>query len=365
MKILWRRLLLALDCDGSRTRLAMSFWIGSSEALTFSAFDEQLRVRLSGTIDLEGYHSPRPTPALIDADGHFVFQSATHPLFRCAACGRTCYFFAQARVDRGFDPSDGGAEVRLDEYAVRITPWDDGRFNLQIGRFATVVGNWMERHLSWDNPFVNAPLAYENLTGIWDSAGADSMDTLLGWAHVRVARREFRRRRRRGQTSAQSRSSGARAMPAVVSVSRTDREDRICRGIEERLALFPARIVGSSVTIGFEHPTFSGRLGFRPNHAWNLGVSASTGSYLRAEAEPPLAAGHSLGDYRQIVFGQDISFAWRHWQSGRSFMKRVLRFRASAMWTHFPIMPRRNTNSPRSSLARSAGTSSSFPGRRR
>src|SRR5437762_7219637 len=34
----------------------------------------------------------------------------------------------------------------------------------------------------------------------------------------------------------------------------------------------------------FENPTFSGRVGFRPNEAWNLGFSASEGPYFRREA---------------------------------------------------------------------------------
>src|SRR6266567_1025556 len=73
-------------------------------------------------------------------------------LFLDAQYGSQIYFFAQSRLDRGFDPSDRGAQVRLDEYALRITPWDDGRFALQIGKFATVIGNWVPRHLSWENP---------------------------------------------------------------------------------------------------------------------------------------------------------------------------------------------------------------------
>src|SRR6266446_507562 len=63
---------------------------------------------------------------------------------------------------------------RLDEYAVRVTPWDDGRFNLQVGKFATVVGNFVLRHLSWENPFIDAPLVYENLTAVSDKAAPAS-----------------------------------------------------------------------------------------------------------------------------------------------------------------------------------------------
>jgi hypothetical protein len=65
---------------------------------------------------------------------------------------------------------------------------------------------------------------------------------------------------------------------------------------------------------GFEPPTFSGRVGFRPNEAWNFGLSASEGPYFRREAEPTLPPGRDIDDYREFVLGQDASFAWRHLQ---------------------------------------------------
>ena len=65
---------------------------------------------------------------------------------------------------------------------------------------------------------------------------------------------------------------------------------------------------------GFEYPTFSGRLGFRPNEAWNFGFSGSEGPYFRREAESSLPPGRDIGDYREFVLGQDASFAWHHLQ---------------------------------------------------
>jgi hypothetical protein len=47
---------------------------------------------------------------------------------------------------------------------------------------------------------------------------------------------------------------------------------------------------------------------------WNLGFSASAGPYLQPEAEPTLQPGSRLGQYREIVLGQDVSFAWHHAQ---------------------------------------------------
>jgi hypothetical protein len=160
------------------------------DALTISASDDKVRARLRGTLDVELYHLDGPTPSLIFTDDDFLFNPRLS-LFLDAHVGANVYFFAQARVDRGFDPSEGGAEVRLDEYAARFSPWQDGRINFQFGKFATVVGNWVARHYSWDNPFVTAPLPYENLTAMWDSEAADSPETVLGWAHVKTSAGDF------------------------------------------------------------------------------------------------------------------------------------------------------------------------------
>src|SRR5437773_3149545 len=128
--------------------------------LTITAFDDNLRARLSGTLDLEFYNFQQPAPGLIDSNVDNLFNPRL-TLFLDAQLGSQIYFFSQARLDRGFDPSDHGAQVRLDEYALRATPWQDGRFTFQIGKFATVVGNWVPRHLPWDNPFINLSFVFE------------------------------------------------------------------------------------------------------------------------------------------------------------------------------------------------------------
>src|SRR5438034_11820156 len=147
--------------------------------LTLPAFPDVLRARLSGTVDLEAYHFQQPAPGLIDSKIDNLFNPRL-TLFLDAQAGPQIYFFAQSQVDRGFDPSTHGAQVRLDEYALRITPWEDGRFTLQVGKFATVVGNFVPRHLSWDNPFINAPLVYENITAISDKAAPASPQDFVG-----------------------------------------------------------------------------------------------------------------------------------------------------------------------------------------
>jgi hypothetical protein len=272
-------------------------------ALTIDAFEGNLRARLSGTIDLEAYHFQQPAPGLIDSNIDNLFN-ARLTLFLDAQIGSQIYFFAQSRVDRGFDPSDHGAQVRLDEYALRFTPWDDDRFNVQVGKFATGVGNWVPRHLSWENPFINAPLVYENVTAINDKeAPTSTVDFVRRFDHEKY---EF---------------NPIIWGPNYTSgVSISGRLGKFDYAVELKNTSLSSRPESWNVTsIGFDHPTFSERLGFRPNQAWNFGVSASDGAYFRPEAERTLPRGRDIGDYREFVLGQDVSFASHHLQLWAEF----------------------------------------------
>ncbi|MFZ0918295.1 MAG: hypothetical protein WAN04_15490 [Candidatus Udaeobacter sp.] len=286
----------AFDVDDSLDRL--------DTALSVSAFHDNLRVRLSGTLDLEIYNFEQPAPGLIDSNIDTLFNPRL-TLFLDAQIGSQIYFFAQSRLDRGFDPSDHGAQVRLDEYAVRVTPWQDGRFTVQIGKVATVVGNWVPRHLSWDNPFINAPLVYENVTAIQDKYAAFSPLEFLGDPY------------RYGKYAFNPLIWG----PSYASgVSVSGQLGKFDYAVEMKNASLSSRPESWYVTEnGFENPTFSGRFGFRPNEAWNFGFSASEGPYFRREAEPTLPPGRDIDDYREFLLGQDVSFAWRHLQLWAEF----------------------------------------------
>ena len=273
-------------------------------ALTMSAFQDNLRARLSGTLDLEIYHFEQPAPGLIDSNIDTLFNPRL-TLFLDTQIGSQIYFFAHSQLDRGFDPSNHGAQIRLDEYAFRITPWEDGRFTLQAGKFATVVGNWVPRHLSWDNPFINAPLVYENVTAIRDKyAPYSPLYFIYGPYYY-----------------------GKYAFNPVIwgpsyasGFSVSGKLGQFDYAAEIKNASLSSRPESWDVTEnGFENPTFSSRLGFRPNEAWNFGVSASEGPYFRREAEPTLPPGRDIDDYREFVLGQDASFAWHHLQVWAEF----------------------------------------------
>lgn len=295
------RLVVLLLAGATAEVRAQDFLERLDESLTITAFGDNVRARLSGTLDLEYYHFNQPPPGLIDAAGHDLF-SPRLTMFLDAQIGPHLYFFSQARLDRHFDPTDHGAQVRLDEYALRFTPWKDGRLSVQIGKFATVISKWAERHLSWDNPFINAPLVYENITPLEDMVapyylyGGDILDDKYEYIPV---------------IWGPSYASGASVAGRLGMFEYA--------GEIKNAALASRPESWDATRIGFAHPTWSGRVGLRPNERWNFGFSASDGSYFRPEAEPTLPLGSDLGDYHETVLGQDVSFAWRHLQIWAEF----------------------------------------------
>lgn len=273
-------------------------------ALSLSDSDN-FHLQLSGLFDLESYYFDQPPPALIYSEHDFLLNPRL-TLFLDANIGSQIYLFAQTRLDRGFDPSDGGAELRLDEYFLRYSPTHN--VNLQIGQFATCVGNWVLRHDSWQNPFINAPLPYENLTGVWDVEAPDEANDLLYWAHVQ-------------DYDNADYSDKILRLPIIWGPSYTTgfavsgSIDKFDYAAEMKNAALASRPDSWSISeTRFEHPTFSSRIGFRPNEMWNLGFSASAGPYLIGDAASSLPPGRGISDYREIVLAQDLAFAWHHLQ---------------------------------------------------
>ncbi len=280
------------------------------DSLSLNDSQDRFHFQLSGLADLESYLIDQPAPALIFSSRNFLLEPRLR-LFLDGKIGSNIYVFAQTRVDRGFDPSDDGAQVRLDEYFVRYTPAKN--VNVQIGQFATVVGNWVARHDSWQNPFINAPLPYENLTGIWDSWAPEDTDELLEWGHVgKYDNGDYSDKYLRNPIIWGP--SYATGIAVSGSCGQFD-----YAGEMKNTALASRPESWSITQTGFENPTFSGRLGFRPDEMWNFGLSGSAGPYLTSDAADALPPGRHIGDYRELVLAQDLSFAWHHLQLWAEF----------------------------------------------
>ncbi len=270
-------------------------------ALAWSSPGGVLRTELSVLFDLEAYYVDQRPPGLI-FEGPASFVNPRLSLFVDTHVGRHLYSLVQARIDRGFDPrSRSSGSARFDEYLLRYTPRDDASVNVQAGKFATLVGNWVARHDSWTNPFINAPLPYENVTTISDAAAPAGRDTFL---------------ERRAIPDSKYRWLPVVWGPSYASgLAAFGRLGRFDYGVEVKNAALASRpAVWDARSHGWHDPTVSGRLGWRPTAAWNVGVSASGGPYFRPKARATLPAGRDRDDFLEEVVAADLSYAWRHWQ---------------------------------------------------
>ncbi|HYV28844.1 MAG TPA: hypothetical protein VFA77_15010, partial [Candidatus Eisenbacteria bacterium] len=120
------------------------------------------RSDLSGLLDLEGYYVDQRPPGLLF--GKTSFFNPRLSLFLDSHAGTHFYSLVQVRFDRGFDPHVKDHSARFDEYLLRYTPFNQPVLNVQVGKFATVFGQWVNRHDSWESPLITPPLAYENVT---------------------------------------------------------------------------------------------------------------------------------------------------------------------------------------------------------
>ncbi len=309
-------------------------------ALGFATPGGFFRTELSALVDLEACYIDQHPPGLIFG-GDDSFVSPRLSLFLDTHVGRHLYSLVEARVDRGFDPRSRSTSARFDEYLVRYTPREDARVNVQVGKFATVVGNWVARHDSWQNPFITAPLPYENVTTISDTAAPQSADGFL-------ARRAIPDRKREWVPViwGPSYTSGAAVFGRLADF------DYAFEVKNAALAARPAVWDGRSR--GWRDPTFSGRLGWRPAPAWSIGVSGSSGAYFRRKARATLPPGRDLDDFNQQLAGIDVTSS-----SGPSSSSRASRCRVPATPTSRATTSRAATRSRRSSSRDCAGTSSS------
>ncbi|MFT3869881.1 MAG: hypothetical protein QM715_15635 [Nibricoccus sp.] len=307
MKPLLTPLLGLLVCAGSAFASFDDKLDRASDTLRFSSEDENLVFRVSGTVEAEAYSLTLPYESTVYTEDTKL-DAGRLKLWLDARFWKYIYFFTEVRVDDGYDPgSDQGLRARIGACAVRASLGD---FAIQAGKFATVVGAWPRRYNAWENSFITAPLPYSHLTGIWESEPALSPSYLLRWSHVRprpaANREQSDQHFRQPIIWGPSYSSGAALfwLSGPFSVA-----------AEVKNAALSASPYRWNTTHGLrETPALATRLGYKPNASWELGVSASTGTYLESDSRSHLPSGAQLRDYRQITTGADASFAWHHWQ---------------------------------------------------
>ena len=310
MKRFFPLMLLCLGLAANRAAGADDWLDDLADRLSFATADGRVRAKLGGSLELEGYAASTPVGDLIFSDQKFLFNPRL-ALYLDVQAGPRVYFFTQLRVDRGFDPSDDSLDARLDEYALRVELWKLGRLNVQVGKFATVVGNWVARHDAWDNPFITAPLLYDNLTGVWNSRPVPSADWLLAWAHVQPA------------------SAGEAVyadkylrLPVIwgpvyaQGVAVSGAWKKFTYAAELKNAALASRPEEWRQTgWDWSRPNLGARVAYRPDERWeDLVFLYSDADYLDQAAAALVPPGLDRHDYRQRVVAQDLRFAWHHFQ---------------------------------------------------
>src|SRR6478672_11502737 len=71
----------------------------AEQTLTITAFNKELHLKLSGTLDLEDYYSEKPAPGLIYSAQRNLFNPRA-TIFLDAQLGSNLSGFIQARLDR-------------------------------------------------------------------------------------------------------------------------------------------------------------------------------------------------------------------------------------------------------------------------
>lgn len=204
---------------------------------------------------------------------------------------------AQARIDRGFDPGrERGGDARVDEYFIDALLLEAGQTTLRAGKFATVFGAWVERHLAWDNPLITAPALYEDLVTITDRAAPADFAVFNG--------------RRDAPDNKQTWIPVIWGPSYATGAALSAQFESVTMAIEVKNAALSSRPESwSAADHGVEAgPTVTGRLGWHPRTEWTLGFSASHGPYLRETARSTLPAARDLEDYSQTTLAADLTY---------------------------------------------------------
>ena len=175
---------------------------------------------LSLMADAALYAQDAPAQGLLFTDND-VLVAPRVALFLDSGIGERVLVHVQLDADTGSDPNQENRDLRFDEYFVdaRLTEPEHGRLTLRVGKFATVFGSWISRHLAWDDPMITGPLIYADVLPITDQ-------TIPASAAAFALRRDVRDKQfdwlpivwGAGYTTGASLSATAGTLDAVVEV---------------------------------------------------------------------------------------------------------------------------------------------------
>jgi hypothetical protein len=269
---------------------------------------------------------------------HSVLRLLRLALMASVKAGDHMTVLAEVRSENGNRPEAYG-------FYLRVRPWTDRRFDIQIGRVPPTVGAFARRSYAADNPLIGFPIAYQYLTSLRPDAVPANADELL---------------RMRGRGWLASFSTGNltpdRGVP-LVSAFRWDTGVQVHAGndlIEATASVTagtPANPLLSDDNTGRE---IAARVAVHPLAGLVIGSSAARGAFLsRATVRSALGTDRS-GDFTQTVLGADVEYSrgyylvraetivsdWRLPTLGTPEIDRPLRAVATFVEGRYKIRPR-------------------------
>jgi hypothetical protein len=199
--------------------------------------------------------------------------------------------------------SDNLAAPRVYALFLRLRPWLETPFDVQVGRVPPVFGRFPRHRYAGENPLPGLPMIYQYTTTLREDAVPASAEELLS---------------RRGQGWRVGYSVGSPYPGPGVPLASAEVWDT---GVQAQIGRRPVALAVSLTQGTLSHPLvrdhndgkqLAARVAWTPGPQLTLGASASRGEFLSREVTetlPPEAA----RSFHQSAVGVDVEYARGYW----------------------------------------------------
>ncbi len=183
---------------------------------------------------------------------------------------------------------------------LRIRPWTERRFDIQVGRIPPTFGAFPRRSYEADNPLIGYPLAYQYLTSMRPDAIPSGADELL---------------QMRGRGWLANYSIGNLESAPGVPLASAFRWDT---GVQAHVEHEVVDVTASITTGTLSNPRFrddnngrqlAGRVALHPVAGLVVGVSAAHGPFVSRRAAREAGDGERSGRFAQTAWGSDLEYS--------------------------------------------------------
>jgi hypothetical protein len=234
-------------------------------------------------------------------------------------------FLAEVRLDHG---------EHLSAYALflRLRPWPERRFDVQVGRVPPTFGAFNRTVYAYDNIVIGQPLAYQYLLTLRTDAVPRTADDLL---------------RQRGNGWSTQYPVGSNERVPGVPLFNNNRYDT---GVQVHGVKGPFEWIGAVTTGTLSDPRLSdnngrpqlvGRAIVQLGPAVKVGASGARGAWLDETLDPSLPTGQRAVDFRQAAWAVDAEASAGRWLARAEWLQSSWRLpEVAAPYISEPVLAR-------------------------